>query len=628
MEKQSGNTKTRTSIIVQIYVMIMIGMAVIGVITYFSQSHLAEKSKKNEAARFATEVAEEAALSVKEYPAYSWLLKYWYEHHDEMDVEYDVSFTDSVTTKEKEKLLAEHQPDLQLRYATEEEIRALPEEDQKLYAEIAYSWLITRFDEIKQNYNVNYLYCAATDTDEGKDPYQEQTFLVSAADKGSIRGANYHEVYPLGHTVSVEEKPDLQEAMRDAVELSRLEVSGDYEAGNYDYSGDYADYYRMLYEFDGHAVLVGVSYKITSMNADIKDTARTGTAYAVFYQFILVQLIMGFLFFYGISPLEKILKNINLYTETKNSAEVNRNLNEILSGKGAAAVRQNEIGQLSEDFIKLTDEIDHYVDNIERITKENERISAELELASRIQTSMLPSIFPAFPDREEVDIYAVMDPAREVGGDFYDFFFIDPDHLGVVIADVSGKGIPGALFMMISKVILQNCAMIGGSPAEIMKRTNRLICANNKEEMFVTIWFGILEISSGLLKIVNSGHEYPAYRKNGGQFELLKGKHSIATGIMEDIQYSEIVIQMEPGDKIFVYTDGVPEATNKEQQLYGTDRMIDALNEKGDGTPHEILMEVHRSVNEFVNDAEQFDDLTMLCVEYRGPGKENRVTEG
>ena len=620
MDNSSEKKKSKTGIILQIYLMVMVGMVVIGIITYFSQSHLAEKSKKNEAARFATEIAGEASLSIKEYPAYSWLLKYWYEHCDDMDIEYDVDFTDSVKTKEKEQLLEEHQPDLQIRYASEEEIKALSEEDQKLYAEIAYSWLITRLNEIKQNYKVNYLYCFVTDTETGKEPYQKQTFLLSAADQDSVRGTNYHEVYPLGNVISAEGRPEMQDAMRDAVEKSRQDKTAGYENGNYDYSGNYADYYRMLYEFDSHAVLVGVSYKITSMNADIKDSARFGTGYAVFYQFILVQLIMGFLYFFGIRPLEQILKNINLYTETKNSGEVNRNLNRILSEKGAAAIRQNEIGQLSEDFIELTSEIDHYIDSIEQITKENERITAELELASKIQSSMLPSIFPAFPERGDVDIYAVMDPAREVGGDFYDFFFIDPDHLGIVIADVSGKGIPGALFMMISKVILQNCASIGGSPAEIMKRTNKMICANNKEEMFVTIWFGILDVSSGQMKAVNSGHEYPAFRKKDGKFELMKEKHNIATGIMEGVSYSEYEIQMEPGDKIFLYTDGVPEATSKEMELYGTDRLIDALNQKGDGTPYDILMEVRHSVNEFVKDAEQFDDLTMMCVEYRGTG--------
>ena len=165
-----------------------------------------------------------------------------------------------------------------------------------------------------------------------------------------------------------------------------------------------------------------------------------------------------------------------------------------------------------------------------------------------------------------------------------------------------------------------DAAVIGGSPAEIMKRTNKMICANNKEEMFVTIWFGILDVSSGRMKAVNSGHEYPAFRKKDGKFELMKRKHNIATGIMEGVSYSEYEIQMNPGDKIFLYTDGVPEATSKEMELYGTDRLIDALNQKGDGTPYDILMEVRHSVNEFVKDAEQFDDLTMMCVEYRGTG--------
>ena len=311
MENSHEKKESKTGIILQIYLMVMVGMVVIGIITYFSQSHLAEKSKKNEAARFATEIAGEASLSIKEYPPYSWLLKYWYEHCDDMDIEYDVDFTDSVKTKEKEQLLEEHQPDLQIRYASEEEIKALSEEDQKLYAEIAYSWLITRLNEIKQNYKVNYLYCFVTDTETGKEPYQKQTFLLSAADQDSVRGTNYHEVYPLGNVISAEGRPEMQDAMRDAVEKSRQDKTAGYENGNYDYSGNYADYYRMLYEFDSHAVLVGVSYKITSMNADIKDSARFGTGYAVFYQFILVQLIMGFLYFFGIRPLEQILKNIN-----------------------------------------------------------------------------------------------------------------------------------------------------------------------------------------------------------------------------------------------------------------------------------------------------------------------------
>ncbi len=247
------------------------------------------------------------------------------------------------------------------------------------------------------------------------------------------------------------------------------------------------------------------------------------------------------------------------------------------------------------------------------------RIGAELSLATNIQTSMLPHIFPAFPTRSEFDIYASMNPAKEVGGDFYDYYLIDDDHLGMVIADVSGKGVPAALFMMASKIILQSVAMMGYSPAEILQRTNEAVCSNNEAEMFVTVWLGILELSTGRLTAANAGHEFPAVRQPGGRFELYKDKHGFVLGGMEGVQYREYEIRMEPGSKLFVYTDGVAEATSAEKELFGTERMIDALNTDPDAAPQEILKNVRAGVDEFVKEAEQFDDLTMLCLEYRGP---------
>lgn len=241
----------------------------------------------------------------------------------------------------------------------------------------------------------------------------------------------------------------------------------------------------------------------------------------------------------------------------------------------------------------------------------------ELNMATEIQASMLPSIFPAFPSREEFDLYASMDPAKEVGGDFYDFFMIDDDHLGVVIADVSGKGVPAALFMMISKTVVQNYAMLGVGAAETLKRANDSLCAQNKMEMFVTTWIGILELSTGKMTCASAGHEYPAICHEG-KFELFKDKHGFVLGGMEGARYKEYEIQFDKGDKIFVYTDGVPEATSANTELYGTDRMIAALNDKPDASPQEILGNVRASVDEFVGSAEQFDDLTMVCLEYRG----------
>ena len=231
---------------------------------------------------------------------------------------------------------------------------------------------------------------------------------------------------------------------------------------------------------------------------------------------------------------------------------------------------------------------------------------------------MLPSVFPPFPDRTKFDIYASMDPAKEVGGDFYDFFLVDDDHLCLVMADVSGKGVPAALFMMASKIILANYAKMGKSPSEILTAANAAICSNNREDMFVTVWLGILELSTGKLTAANAGHEYPVIMKPDGKFELYKDKHGFVIGGMAGLKYKEYTIDMKPGSKLFLYTDGVPEATNSDKELFGNERMVAALNEKPDGSPQEILKTVRSSVDAFVKDAEQFDDLTMLCLEYKG----------
>ena len=246
-----------------------------------------------------------------------------------------------------------------------------------------------------------------------------------------------------------------------------------------------------------------------------------------------------------------------------------------------------------------------------------ELLKTELNTASQIQASMLPHTFPPFPDRTEFDIFASMDPAREVGGDFYDFFLIDEDHLCLVMADVSGKGIPAALFMMVSQVIVHSCAMLGRSAADILVKTNDALSSNNQVEMFVTVWVGILEISTGILTAANAGHEYPVVGRKG-RFTTLKDKHGFVIGGMEGMQYREYQLALEPGDKLFLYTDGVPEATDGDNRMFGMDRMLEALNEDGEASPEQLLKNVRRAVDRFVQDAEQFDDLTMLCMEYKG----------
>ena len=277
-----------------------------------------------------------------------------------------------------------------------------------------------------------------------------------------------------------------------------------------------------------------------------------------------------------------------------------------------------ELANLAKSIDTMETDMVNYMENLTAITAEKERIGTELALASDIQTGSIPNTFPAFPDRTDFDIYASMDPAKEVGGDFYNFFLVDNDHLAMVIGDVSGKGVPAALFMMVSNILTSVRTQTGGNPAQILEFVNDKICESNKLDMFVTIWLGILELSTGKLIASNAGHEYPAVMHAGGNFELFKDKHGIVVGGMEGVRYTDYEIQLSPGDKIFVYTDGVPEATDGDNNMFGVDRMLSALNLELDAGPEKVLGNVRSAVDAFVKDAQQFDDLTMLCMQYKG----------
>lgn len=252
------------------------------------------------------------------------------------------------------------------------------------------------------------------------------------------------------------------------------------------------------------------------------------------------------------------------------------------------------------------------------IARASANAKAELNTATQIQNSMVPNIFPAFPERKEFDVYAGMYTAKEVGGDFYDFFLIDDKHLAMVMADVSGKGVPAALFMMASKILINDRAIMGGTPAEILQFVNDRICSNNQAEMFVTVWLGILDLDTGKVIAANAGHEYPVIRKAGEKYELFKDKHGFVVGGMEGVRYKDYEFTLEKGDSLFLYTDGIPEANNINEEQFGTDRMLDALNMDADASPEEILSTIKEEVNKFVGDAVQFDDLTMLCLKYNG----------
>ena len=296
----------------------------------------------------------------------------------------------------------------------------------------------------------------------------------------------------------------------------------------------------------------------------------------------------------------------------------------MLKALGLINARLNDIGTgiFPEEPLKVNtgdelEDVAHSVNDMVESLKEKQRIGAELSLATDIQAHMLPSIFPPFPEHKEIDLYAIMNPAKEVGGDFYDFFMLDDSHLAVVIADVSGKGVPAALFMVIAKTLIKNHAQMGLSPAEVFSKVNQMLCEGNDAALFVTAWLGILDLTNGKLTYVNAGHNPPLIRKAGGEFEFLASRPAFVLAGMDGVRYRQYELQMEPGARLFLYTDGVTEATNAKNELYGNDRLLKYMNRHASASACDIIGGLHAEVDAFQGADHQFDDITMLMLDFK-----------
>lgn len=346
---------------------------------------------------------------------------------------------------------------------------------------------------------------------------------------------------------------------------------------------------------DGNMILVYLTYEEVF-------TERDHTV----YETVLADILLFTVIYILISVLvQKIVVN-NLEMVNKSLRKItNGNLNEVVS-----VYSSSEFTSLSNDINQTVDVLKTYIDEAEK------RIEQELEFAKSIQESALPHNF-AFP-RKDLEIFASMDPAKEVGGDFYDFFFVDNNKICLVIADVSGKGIPASLFMMKSKAIIRGYAESGKNPSEIFRLANNGLCDGNDADMFVTVWIGIVDLDTGHVVCSNAGHEYPAIKRVNGDYELYKQKHNIALAVMRDAKFREYELDLAPGDSLFVYTDGIPEAINTAQEEYGTDRLLDVLNRHKDLSQKNILKQTRQDIRFFVGEAEQFDDVTMLGFKYNG----------
>ena len=323
---------------------------------------------------------------------------------------------------------------------------------------------------------------------------------------------------------------------------------------------------------------------------------------------ITIILALNFLKKQIIRPIEKVSREAKRFATLSNRSKHNlRNISNI-----------SEVTSLALSIDKMEKDTIKYIEDIKVATKEKERIGTELKLASEIQENALPTNFPSC---DSFELYASMTPAKEVGGDFYDFTMIDDDHLMLTIADVSGKGVPASLLMMVTQILLQENSSLLKDPAKVLTTVNNRVCGNNKANMFVTVWLGILELSTGKLVFANAGHE-DFVLKTDDDFKLHKTKHGIPIGGMEDYEYKNNEIKLNKGDKLFLYTDGLPEATNSELEMFNLDRMVDTLNELKNLNTKELLSEVKNKVDAFVGDATQFDDLTMMALIYKG-GKVN-----
>ena len=284
----------------------------------------------------------------------------------------------------------------------------------------------------------------------------------------------------------------------------------------------------------------------------------------------------------------------------------------------AYAKDSTEVGELARSYISMVQDLGGYVANLRTVLAEKERINAELNLASSIQAHMLPCIFPPFPEHSEFELYAIMDPAKEVGGDFYDFYMVGEDKLAIIVADVSGKGVPAALFMVIAKTLLKNYTQMGTELNKVFETVNRLLCDGNDAGLFVTAWMGLLELSSGKMTYVNAGHNPPLLKRADGQFEYLRDRTGFVLAGMEGVKYRQNTLSIAPGDRLLLYTDGVTEATDPDQQLYGEARLQAFMNRHADGATASVLRELRKDIDVFAGSAPEFDDITMLLLDFRG----------
>ncbi len=601
---KDSDTKKRISfyngILFRVCIIIFVAMSLsvlIGVIKTYYDALRAEEAN---ALRVASNIAEVSRASMSD-DCMLWLFDYWEKHCDEMEI---IPPSDWLGTDEGYKWLDDHEDIIDILLdeprISLKSIQALSEKDQLRAAEYLYScfWsaadVAANYDESSKGRHVMYRVFKLVKSPEG-----DKAFVFAGSVTDDDKDAQLGKVDHFNR----DRHPIVAAVMESGIEPKMTEHVRSSD-------GKYYLFASWPMKLNGEtAAIAGVMYPWTETRDVLLKRTKDTVGNMAIYIILADTLILILLYVMLLRPVKKLQVKIRDYTKDKDSSGCERELDKINK-------RRDEIGSLSKDVTEMTKEMSRYVEEIYTLANERAEASAVLSVASRIQTDMMPCVFPAFPDRKDFDIFASMTPAKAVGGDFYDFFLLDDDHLAMVMADVSEKGVPAALFMVISKTLIKDQAQMCRSPKTILEEVNNKLYESNGEGMFVTVWLGILTISTGRIVAANAGHEYPAMRKADAKFELIKDKHGMVLGTMKDMKYTEYEMELEKGGCLFLYTDGVPEATDANDRLFGTDRMIEALNKEPFTTPEVLLGNVKKATDVFVGDAPQFDDITMLAIKF------------
>ena len=527
---------------------------------------------------------------MRSYESISWLLDYWLENYELIDT--------SRTSKDLQKysqVPAEYL--INSKAIMPHEIMVLTPEQQFLFAEYCYRELMEDFDEIKTMLQPFILYCVRPLESRRNTAFVFFNAVDKSTDDEFIK-EQLGTIWPLnmsGHPVI----KFMYETGTETDEFEYVTVKNQEIVYGY-----------MPLKIDGKILChITAAFRWDDVKKAIYNniiSVEIKNALLLIAAGIILALLLYFLI---LRPLGKVQNSVREFTRRKDSSSIVSELDTIKS--------RNEIGRLADDVSLLAVTLEEYNEEATRLSAEKAKIDTELSLAAEIQAGVLPKDFPKV---KEFSLYASTRPAREVGGDFYDFFMIDDDHIALVIGDVSGKGVSAALFMMTAKTVLKDCALLSGTGnpvQDIIQRVNNKLCEGNRALLFVTLWFGIMTVSTGEIVYVNAGHQFPALRRNGERFKIIEDTHARPLAILPNLIFASGTLKLNPGDTLFLYTDGVIETDNQDDKLFGEDGLIDSLNLTM-GEPEELESVVFNSIKDFRGRQPQFDDITMLCVKYFG----------